>query len=1012
MSDGQHTPKDLQDQEVFNKANCVICLEPFTATVPVTVAKKGLSSLIHFSEVHGNESLNDYLSDAATTEPVLVHAKCRKRYTDPRRSSMTSENEDVPCQKRLRSSSEVQGQFDWKENCFLCGTSACCDERHPNRDPVQRAETIPFIDNIVEQCDKRNDSWASEVRTRIHGCIDFVAAEARYHRNCYSSFMLSISSVKSVGRPKDEAMLGWFNSLCTCLEGEGDTELYTLDELHEQMCRIAGGCEVYSLKRLKQRLTDHYGDHVFFAEIQGRKNVVCFRNMADYIINEKWYCDRKSDSKQDAYRIIHAAARIIREEMRAATFPKVEYPSAGDIRDIEKEKEYMPHSLNILMAGLMPSNHIRQVSIGQAILQAMRPKTVMAPIMFGLGVEMDHVFGSKWLIDELFQLGFSVSYDEVKLFTQSVVQHEDWHTLIPPTDQTFTQWASDNADHNIRTLTGEGTFHGMGIIAMYSKGEPTSVTKRIERKARVKADELVVGKGVPIKPFIGPQTAALSGLRFEPILTLQYPSLTLPTFFYSNLLWQSAWIFNKAKLPTPNWSGFMQHIFNSQDGEPIRKSDVLILPIIDLSPSDDTCIYSTLLYIEDQASRLNLPSACVTFDQPLWQKAMEIVTAKGMAKVVLRLGGFHLLMSACGSVFHMMKGSGIEEALEQAYGPNAVTQMMSGKAIARALRGLFLIEAALTTKMLKTLLPKDGELNTMPDGNADSESETNEGPPMVQSLSKTNNQPMEMDEGPILLDHSQVEALESLVSDVLNQKISPDTLAESPELVTLSTAMDHVMNTLRMTSRTAKLWLQFLEYIKIIKDFICCERLGMWEGHLNAVTKLLNLFAATGHVHYAKCGRLYVQEMRKLPTTHPWLYQKFVQEGYHTVRRSARLWAGLWTDLVIEQVLMRSLKSRGGGLTRGRGMTESVRQEWVYSMHACASIHDAMTSLTGKKHTTSHQHVEFGTARREHDMRDMSKILDWFHVHDPFDRKLPQLRSLASGLAASDGDGINCVGRR
>ena len=75
-------------------------------------------------------------------------------------------------------------------------------------------------------------------------------------------------------------------------------------------------------------------------------------------------------------------------------------------------------------------------------------------------------------------------------------------------------------------------------------------------------------------------------------------------------------------------------------------------------------------------------------------------------------------------------------------------------------------------------------------------------------------------------------------------------------------------------------------------------------------------------------------------------------------------------------------------------------------MHACAAIHEAMTSLTGKHHSTSDQHVEFGTARREHDMRDMNKILDWLHTHDPFDRTQPKLRSLASGLAASDS--INC----
>ena len=205
-----------------------------------------------------------------------------------------------------------------------------------------------------------------------------------------------------------------------------------------------------------------------------------------------------------------------------------------------------------------------------------------------------------------------------------------------------------------------------------------------------------------------------------------------------------------------------------------------------------------------------------------------------------------------------------------------------------------------------------------------------------------------------LLGLNQDNKLERLISDVMNHKVSPNALAESRELVKLGNALECLKDTLRSTSRTAKLWLRFMDYIEIIKDFICCKRLGMWDGHLNAVTALLNLFAATCHIHYAKSARLYVQEMRKLPSTHSWLHQKFV-EGHHTVRGSERLWAGLWTDIVIEQVLMRSLKSRGG-LTRGRGMTEIVRQQWVYSMHTCAAIHDAMTSLTGKHHTTSHQH--------------------------------------------------------
>ena len=31
---------------------------------------------------------------------------------------------------------------------------------------------------------------------------------------------------------------------------------------------------------------------------------------------------------------------------------------------------------------------------------------------------------------------------------------------------TFSQWAADNFDHNLRTLDGTGTFHGISIIAI------------------------------------------------------------------------------------------------------------------------------------------------------------------------------------------------------------------------------------------------------------------------------------------------------------------------------------------------------------------------------------------------------------------------------------------------------------------------------------------------------------------------------------------------------------------
>ena len=52
------------------------------------------------------------------------------------------------------------------------------------------------------------------------------------------------------------------------------------------------------------------------------------------------------------------------------------------------------------------------------------------------------------------------------------------------------------------------------------------------------------------------------------------------------------------------------------------------------------------------------------------------------------------------------------------------------------------------------------------------------------------------------------------------------------------------------------------------------------------------------------------------------------------MRRSERYWAELSTDLVIEQALMRSIKS-AGGLTRGKGMDEQQRHVWLLSIPAC-----------------------------------------------------------------------------
>ena len=94
-----------------------------------------------------------------------------------------------------------------------------------------------------------------------------------------------------MGRPENKDMLAIFTKLCEWLESEA--ELYTFSELHQKVKDLSGGKEVYTVKRLKQKLQEHYKEFIFFPKVQGRANVVCFRNMVDFLTNETWHAQRK-----------------------------------------------------------------------------------------------------------------------------------------------------------------------------------------------------------------------------------------------------------------------------------------------------------------------------------------------------------------------------------------------------------------------------------------------------------------------------------------------------------------------------------------------------------------------------------------------------------------------------------------------------------------------------------------------------------------------------------------------
>ena len=146
----------------------------------------------------------------------------------------------------------------------------------------------------------------------------------------------------------------------------------------------------------------------------------------------------------------------------------------------------------------------------------------------------------------------------------------------------------------------------------------------------------------------------------------------------------------------------MQHV-TSQLETIYDTATVNFLQILDLNPSDETCIYSTLLLVINDGQRIGILTPGIKFDQPLWLKAMGIIKEKDL-NIVCCLGRFHMLMNFFGSIGKLMVGSELKEVFEGIYSEDTLKHIFSGKAAARALRAHILTQSALISHVLNSLV--------------------------------------------------------------------------------------------------------------------------------------------------------------------------------------------------------------------------------------------------------------------------------------------------------------------
>ena len=168
--------------------------------------------------------LLNFASTSDDKKTVLVHADCRRDFTNFRRAKKRSNDSitEQPVQrKKMRTSFP---EFDWETYCYFCTEEINFKKIRRRRigkyKEFSKGETVEIRFNVIEACDRRNDDWSDRVKMQMLSCLDLVAVGAVYHCKCRIKFMNGAAEKFTIGpgRLRDEIMREQFEDTCKWLD--------------------------------------------------------------------------------------------------------------------------------------------------------------------------------------------------------------------------------------------------------------------------------------------------------------------------------------------------------------------------------------------------------------------------------------------------------------------------------------------------------------------------------------------------------------------------------------------------------------------------------------------------------------------------------------------------------------------------------------------------------------------------------------------------------------------------
>ena len=356
-------------------------------------------------------------------------------------------------------------------------------------------------------------------------------------------------------------------------------------------------------------------------------------------------------------------------------------------------------------------------------------------------------------------------------------------------------------------------------------------------------------------------------------------------------------------------------------------------PFVPNPPTNPDVVMESVDYFMAVSKYLGLSYCVLTCDQAIYEicLALQKKFTKQYKNVILRMGGFHILMNFWGSIGRLMNGTGLEQLMidGEVCQPGTAKKIMAGNDYYQMVYAHSLVETAVYARLWETFE------NWLVSDNSDD-----------------------------ISDISNFASDLSSFWEMVNMRSSVSGENETRNAVMVS--LDKVMKVFdrflqQSTSPTSRLWLMYVEMMDIVRRYIYAERSGNWTLHLATVEEMLPYLVAAGHMKYTACIPQYITAMKSLPAS----VQLEFQMGNCTVRRKEGKFNGVWADMALEQTFNKDAKTKlFSGITKNKAavakylkalpVITAISEETLKMAHMTGSV-DSEESTALKKWDTLHK---------------------------------------------------------